>query len=686
MKRLVVLVVLLAAALYSGGVGRSQATFVATSDHASQTFGASPAFNGVAVSLADPGTPLRASVPLSAPATSDRALVSVTLQRSPAGAGSWTTICAPAAAPYGCSWNTAGVADGLYDLRAVALDASGYSRTSTVSSRRVDNTAPAVSASAATPLTGSATVGATASDTGGSGVISVALEARPSSGGAWTAICTKASAPYSCSWDTTAAADGAWDVRATATDAAGNTASSTTTSRIVDNTAPSVSLTNPGSPIGGTVTLASTTGDGAGSGVASVAYEYRTSPSGTWTAACSSSSAPFSCSWATPATGTYDLRATATDGVSKQTISAVVSARQVDNTAPAIPTLTNPGSPLRGSVTLGGAGSDANSGLAALRFETAPAGTTTWSTACTATSPATTCAWDTTAAADGSYDLRVVAIDRTGNTRASATTAARSVDNTGPALTVTSPGMFRGSATINATATDATGVAAAGVSIQYSLAGANSWTTICTDASAPYSCSWNSAGRADGAYDIRAIAQDTLGNQGTSALGSAYVNNTGPTGSDVQGTNGGVNDKLDAGDTVVFTYSAAITPSSVVPGWNGAAPAAIRVRVNNNGTTDSMAFYDAANTTPLGLLATNTVLNIYLDFVSGPTVFNATIAQSGSTFTVTIGSLVSGVVTNTTKGKNAMVWQPSSQATSLATGISVWPTTVTELGGSDNDF
>ena len=78
--------------------------------------------------------------------------------------------------------------------------------------------------------------------------------------------------------------------------------------------------------------------------------------------------------------------------------------------------------------------------------------------------------------------------------------------------------MFRGTATINATATDATGVAAAGVSIQYSLAGANSWTTICTDASAPYSCSWNSAGRADGAYDIRAIAQDTLGNQGTSAL------------------------------------------------------------------------------------------------------------------------------------------------------------------------
>src|SRR6185436_20998310 len=104
--------------------------------------------------------------------------------------------------------------------------------------------------------------------------------------------------------------------------------------------------------------------------------------------------------------------------------------------------------------------------------------------------------------------------------------------------------------------------------------------------------------------DVRVTASDTLGNQSASPLGSTYVNNTGPTGTDVQGTNGGVNDRLDAGDTVVFTYSAAITPSSILPGWNGAAPAAIRVRVNNNATTDSMAFYDATNTTPLGLLAT----------------------------------------------------------------------------------
>ena len=230
MKRAALLLVLLAAAALSGGVGRSQATFVASSDQAPTAFAASPVFNGVAVSLSDPGTPLRSSVPLSATASSDRPLASVSFERSPAGAGTWTAICAPTAAPYGCDWDSTGVADGLYDLRAVALDASGYAKTSTVASRRVDNTAPAISVSAATPLTGTATVSATATD-GGSGVISVAFEARPSSGGAWTSICSDGTAPYSCSWDTTAVADGAWDVRASATDGAGNTSSSTTANR-----------------------------------------------------------------------------------------------------------------------------------------------------------------------------------------------------------------------------------------------------------------------------------------------------------------------------------------------------------------------------------------------------------------------------------------------------------------------
>ena len=684
MKR-ALLVLAVAVAALSGGVARSQATFVGTSSNPLNTFATSPAFNGVSVSLSDPGTPLRGSVPLSASATSDRALTSVTLQRSPAGAGTWTTICAPTATPYGCSWNTAGVSDGLYDLQAVALDASGYSRTSAVASRRVDNTAPSTSGTtAAGPLTGTATVSATATDAG-SGVLSVAFDYRPSSGGSWSPICTDGSSPYSCSWNTaTAGADGDYDIRATTTDNAGNTSSSTVTRR-VDNTAPSITLTDPGAVANG-ATLQSTTADGTGSGVANVVYQYRANgSSGAWSTACTGATSPFSCAWSgMPADGLYDLRAVATDGAGLATTSATITARRVDNTIPTSAAITNPGSPLRGAVTLNGTGADAGSGMGSMRFEYKLSAGSTWYTACTDVTPPSpfSCSWSTTAIADGTYDLRAVSIDAAGNTRTSTSVTARVVDNTAPAVSVTAPGPFRTSTTVSATASD--NVAVQSVAIQYSVAGAGSYTTICTDASSPYSCNWNASALADGAYDVRAIATDTAGNQTTSAVVAAYVNNTGPTGTDVQGTNGGVNDVLDTGDTVVFTYSTTMLPSSILAGWSGSS-APIKVRVANNGASDAMEFYDNANTTSLGLLAAGTTLAINADFVTQASVFNATIVRSGANITVTIGSLVSGTINNTPKGKTPMVWQTSSQAQSTA-GKPTLPTTVTESGGMDLDF
>ncbi len=140
MKRLVAVLALLAAAL-SGGVDRSQAVFVASSASPT-TFSAAAVFNAVAVTLTDPGTPLAGTVALSATASSDRALVSVRFQSSPAGAGTWTDRCTDTVAPYTCGWDTTAVADGLYDLRAIALDASGYSQTSVVGAAAGSTTPP----------------------------------------------------------------------------------------------------------------------------------------------------------------------------------------------------------------------------------------------------------------------------------------------------------------------------------------------------------------------------------------------------------------------------------------------------------------------------------------------------------------------------------------------------------------
>ena len=82
------------------------------------------------VSLTDPGTPLTGTVTLNATASDGGGIANVTFQRSPAGAGTWTNICAAdTAAPYTCSFNTTTVADAFYDIRAVATD--NFPRTAT---------------------------------------------------------------------------------------------------------------------------------------------------------------------------------------------------------------------------------------------------------------------------------------------------------------------------------------------------------------------------------------------------------------------------------------------------------------------------------------------------------------------------------------------------------------------------
>jgi hypothetical protein len=94
----------------------------------------------------DPGAYLSGTVSLTANASDGGSGVdTVSFERSPAGAGAWTAVAA--------SWNTTGVADGLYDLRVIVTDNAGNSTTSApVTDRRVDNTRPSLTAS--TPADG----------------------------------------------------------------------------------------------------------------------------------------------------------------------------------------------------------------------------------------------------------------------------------------------------------------------------------------------------------------------------------------------------------------------------------------------------------------------------------------------------------------------------------------------------
>src|SRR5439155_3446714 len=244
------------------------------------------------------------------------------------------------------------------------------------------------------------TVGLTASagDTGGSGVASVTFQRSPAGGGSWTTIDTDTSSPYSASFDTSAAADGLYDLRVVVVDRAGNSATSAVvTSRRVDNTAPAATLNDPGQYLRQTVTLGAITSD-RGSGIASEVYEYKPSSSGSWT----TTPAAFDTTTGATPDGLYDLHVIVTDNAGNQTTDTLTN-RRIDNTPPS-DSMGDPGNYVRGSVTLTSTSSDpGGSGFASVAYEKSPAGVGSYSSV-----PAT---WNTTPAEDGLSDLRVAGTD-----------------------------------------------------------------------------------------------------------------------------------------------------------------------------------------------------------------------------------------------------------------------------------
>jgi hypothetical protein len=642
--------------------------------------------------ITDPGTPLRGTVTVDATGTDGGSgVANVKIQRSPAGAGTWTDICTDSSSPYSCSFNTTAVSDGLYDLRALATDnASNTTPSSTITNRRVDNTAPtATMTNPGSPITGTKSFDGTSTDTGGSGVASLKFQVSPTGQSTWSDICTDTTSPYACSYDTSGLSDGQYDFRSLATDNAGNTATSTVYSgAVVDNAAPTVTMTDPGQYLKGTITLDATAGDGAGSGIASVKIQRSPAGGNTWTDICTDNSSPYQCTSVNTATwggdGLYDLRAVATDNVSKTTNSTVVTNRRVDNTAPTA-TMTDPGAYITGTTfALGATGTDGGSGVANVKIQRSPAGAGTWTDVCTDTTSPYGCTFDSTAVSDGLYDFRAITTDNAGNSTTSTTVTNRRVDNTAPTASLTDPGSpLRGTVTVNATGTDG-GSGVLNVQIQRAPTGTSTWTTICTDATSPYSCSWDTTGVADAGYDLRSITTDNAGNvTNSSTVSNRVVDNNAPTAVDIQTTNlgGGTQGKPENGDTVTFTYSEQMSTTSILTGWNGASTA-VTVRINNNTNNDQLEIWNAANTARLPL--TNTFVTLNGNYVTANTVFNGTMVQSGASITITLGSLVSGAV-RTENTAAALSWPSSATATDLA-GNACSGNTVTEGGAGDVDF
>src|SRR5207244_88288 len=125
---------------------------------------------------------------------------------------------------------------------------------------------------------------------------------------------------------------------------------------------------------------------------------------------------------------------------------SVLSGRRVDNTAPSV-SMSNPGANIRGIVALIADANDSGSGVGNIVFQYSNAGQNQWTTI--------SALWDTTTLADGIYDLRAIATDNAGNSRASAPVSGVRIDNTAPDATITRPDdNVRGTVSLGSTTSD----------------------------------------------------------------------------------------------------------------------------------------------------------------------------------------------------------------------------------------
>jgi signal peptidase I len=538
----------------------------------------------------------------------------------------------------------------------------------------------------------SITLAAEASDAE-AGIRSVAIQYQLPSG-AWAALCTVVAPPYACVWNTKSMADGAYHLRAVATDNSGLTGVSDEVQTTVANSF-AVVLNDPGEVQRGTVTLSAGLSN-PGTTPYTVRVEYSLSGTNKWNPLCQNLAAPYNCTWATGtfANDYYDLRAVATAGT--PTYSEILADVLVDNLAPTA-TMNDPGTPLRGVVTFAAEAGDVHSGVAQVQLQYARSGAATWSPVCTVTEAPYSCRFDTTALAGGPYSFRAIATDEAGNSTTSGAVGSV-VDNTVSSVSLEDPGAYlTGSTRLSAAANSTAGVA--GVRIQTAPAGTGSWTTRCSLAASPYSCAWDTRTVPDAQYDLRAILTDGAGKETISALVTGRrVDNSPLRAADVQTANGnGFPGRVDAGDTLSFTYSQQVNPASVTPGWTGSAlPVTLRLRdgnVTGLGTGSSGDILDVqrpGSTVNLGSVNTRANFANNRKTVSYTATMTATTVTAAgvprTVVTVTLVSVANGGSSIRTSGSPAgMVWTPTSSVTSPA-GAACSLAPATETGTSDSDF
>ncbi|WP_420315855.1 Ig-like domain-containing protein [Ekhidna sp.] len=305
-----------------------------------------------------------------------------------------------------------------------------------------------------------------------------------------------------------------YQVVATVTDAAGNTATDATTNELVidrtDPTTPTVTsqTTNDTSPeISGTAEAGSTVVFTIGGATYSVVAD----GSGNWSVDTGTAT-PTSGTFTALSEGTYDISITSTDAAGNSTSDASTNELIIDTTSPATPTINDESSDDTTPVISGTAepGSTVTVVINGVTFETTTDASGNWSVNTETDTP--TAGGPFNPLSEGTYDISVTTTDAAGNSTSDATNNELTIDFTAPVIpTVVSQ-------TTNDTTPILTGTAEAGSTVTVVVGGATyivtadgsgNW-TINTEILAPSSGAFNPD--VNGINEVGVTSTDAAGN------------------------------------------------------------------------------------------------------------------------------------------------------------------------------
>ncbi len=406
------------------------------------------------------------------------------------------------------------------------------------------------------------------------------------------------SAPYSVSWDPSSVAGGSHALTAVARDAAGNTTTSASVSVTVDNSAPTVSVSQPapGSAVAGAQQVTAAASDDVG--VAGVQFRLDGAVLG-----AEDTVSPYAVSWdtTTATNGSHTLTAVARDTAGNVTTSSSVTVT-VDNQAPTV-AIAAPliGSLVRAITSVAAIASD-NGTVAGVQFKLDGN-----NLGAEVTAAPYTVAWSTSTATNGAHVLTAVARDAAGNTTTSASVSV-TVDNSAPTVSVTAPtagASVSGSVSVTATAADNAGV----VGVQFKVDGTDLGVE---DTTSPYSVSWATTTAANGSHTLTAVARDAAGNATTSGTVAVIVSNGVAT---IQGTvtDGAAAQPISGATVTVTGGPSTVTDAAGFYRFTGVTPGTYIVTVWKSGYVNSASYgvigsSGAATVSNVSLTTSETVL------------------------------------------------------------------------------